>query len=33
MGKTFKDSVYSMAKASAKLQPYDRKTFKDISYE
>lgn len=36
MGKTFKDSVYSMAKASAKktktprrakLQPYDRKTF------
>lgn len=42
MGKTFKDSVYSMAKASAKktktprrakLQPYDRKTFKCISYE
>ena len=42
MGKTFKDSVYSMAKASAKktktprrakLQPYDRKTFKGISYE
>lgn len=42
MGKTFKDSVYSMAKAStkktktprrAKLQSYDRKTFKGISYE
>lgn len=40
MGKTFKNSVYSMAKAStkktktlhrAKLQPYDRKTFKRMT--
>lgn len=39
MGKTFKDSVYTKSNKKnktsrkAKLQPYDRKLSKNISYE
>lgn len=41
MGKTFKDNSYAIKSVNkrtkttrrAKLQPYDRKSFKSISYE